>query len=179
MEFSTEYKTRTQPIADLFAATFTASEGAEEGTLIGNLARRLMDDTPAGDLHVVTAWDDAALAGAIIFSRLTYDQDDRMVFLLAPVAVAPARQGKGIGQALISHGLAMLRDTGADIAVTYGDPNFYGRVGFAAISEADAPAPFALQYPEGWLGQSLTADAMTPLKGASHCVAAFNDPIYW
>ncbi|NBS12731.1 MAG: GNAT family N-acetyltransferase, partial [Gammaproteobacteria bacterium] len=29
----------------------------------------------------------------------------------------------------------MLRREGADIAVTYGDPAFYGRVGFHAVSE--------------------------------------------
>ena len=55
--------------------------------------------------------------------------------MMAPVAVATAHQGKGIGQRLISHGLDALRREGVDIAVTYGDPAFHGRVGFKPVSD--------------------------------------------
>ncbi|WP_199908192.1 GNAT family N-acetyltransferase [Celeribacter baekdonensis] len=118
--FSKDYETHVERIADLFTATFTASEGAEEGALIGELARRLMSDTPAEDLCVLTAWDNGMLIGGIFFTRLTYAGDKRTVFMVAPVAVATAHQGKGIGQRLIAHGLDVLRQEGVDIAVTYG-----------------------------------------------------------
>ena len=123
--------------------------------------------------------EDGTITGGIVFSRLTYEQDERTVFLLAPVAVAPDRQGKGIGQRLLTHGLAFLRGAGIDIVMTYGDPNYYARVGFLPISEAGAQTPFRLSRPEGWLGQSLTDRAMTPLKGAPRCVEALNDPVFW
>jgi predicted N-acetyltransferase YhbS len=93
--------------------------------------------------------------------------------------VATEKQGKGIGQRLLTHGLAALRSAGVDIVMTYGDPNYYAKVGFVPISEADAPAPYKLNHPEGWLGQSLTDRAMAPLKGPSHCVEALNDPLFW
>jgi GNAT superfamily N-acetyltransferase len=86
-----------------------ASEGAEEGALIGALARRLIAETPAEDLRVFTAWEDGTLLGGIFFTRLTYAGDPRTVFMMAPVAVATAHQGKGIGQRLIAHGLDALR----------------------------------------------------------------------
>ncbi|MAS08428.1 MAG: GNAT family N-acetyltransferase [Ahrensia sp.] len=178
MNFSTDYRNREQDIADLFAATFTASEGAQEGELIGTLARRLMEETTAQDIHVFTASDDDVLVGAIIFTRLAF-ADDRTVFVLGPVAVATDRQAMGIGQKLIAHGLNELRDRGVDIAVTYGDPNYYSRVGFAPVAEADIPAPFPLQHPEGWLGQSLTGVPLRPLKVPARCVEAFNDPVFW
>lgn len=179
MDLSTEYETRADEIAALFRASFTASEGAEEGALIAALAHRLIAETPAEDLRVFTAWDGGALVGGIFFSRLTLADDPRRVFMLAPVAVAPLRQGEGIGQRLIAHGLDALRREGVDIAVTYGDPAFYRRVGFGPVAEADLAAPHALGQPHGWLAQSLSGEPLTPARGPARCVAAFDDPALW
>jgi putative acetyltransferase len=179
MEISTEYKGREPGIIDLFTTTFTASEGEDEGALIGELVRNLLGGTADKDLFVFTAEEDGMIIAGIVFSRLSYEKDERTVFVLAPVAVAPDRQGRGIGQKLLTHGLAALRSAGIDIAVTYGDPNYYAKVGFIPISEADAPAPFPLKHPEGWLAQSLTNRAMAPLKGPSRCVDALDDPGFW
>lgn len=179
MDYSTDYSTHGEAIVELFASTFTASEGAEEGALIGALASRLIAETPAGDLRVFTAWENSTLVGGIFFTRLTYGGVPRTVFMMAPVAVATKHQGKGVGQRLIAHGLDALRQEGVDIAVTYGDPAFYGRVGFKPVSEADLPAPQPLGQPEGWIAQSLTKEPLTPLSGPAACVAAFDDPALW
>lgn len=179
MDYSTDYTIHAEAIADLFASTFTASESAEEGALIGVLARRLVAKTPDEDLRVVTAWEDGTLLGGIFFTRLTYERDPRTAFMMAPVAVATEHQGKGIGQRLIAHGLDALRQEGVDIAVTYGDPAFYGRVGFEPVSEADLPAPQPLHQPQGWIAQSLTKEPLTPFSGPVRSVAAFDDPALW
>lgn len=179
MEFSAEYEGNISEIADIFNASFTASEGSKEGELIAGLAHRLMEETPQEDLRVFTAWNNGELDGAIIFSRLTFDGDKRAVFVLGPVAVATKRQGKNIGQRLIAHGLTVLQQQGVDFAATYGDPRFYERVGFTAITEKNVPAPFPLQHPEGWLGQFLNNSPKMPLRGPSRCVAAFDDPTFW
>lgn len=170
---------RERQIVDLFTETFTASEGASEGTLIGALVRSLLRDTPEDDLLVCTAVEAGVTVGAVIFSRLRYDRDDRSVFILSPLAVAPERQRQSIGQRLVRHGLEALRAAGVDVVVTYGDPAYYGRVGFAPITEAFAKAPLPLSRPEGWLGQALTEGDPAPLEGASTCVAALNDPALW
>ena len=179
MNFSVDFDGRVQEIVALFTDTFTNAEGADEGAVIGDLARRQMVDTPKADLHVVTASEDEALVGAAVFSRLVYDRDERSVFVLGPVAVSTALQRQGIGGALIRHGLEVLRTAGVHIVIVYGDPDYYGRVGFAPITETFAAAPFPLRYPHGWMGQSLTDDRMIPLSGAATCIAAFNDPQYW
>ncbi len=179
MEFSTGPGGREREIIDLLAATFTASDGAEEGALIGDLMRNLLVTTADADIQVYTAREERSVIGAAVFSRLTYDLDDRTVFVLGPVAVLTSRQGEGIGQRLLVHSLAELRKHGVDIAVTYGDPNFYSKVGFRPITEEFAEAPFKLKHPEGWLGQSLTDRKMTPLAGPSRCVEAFRRPDYW
>lgn len=170
---------RSHEIVDLFTDTFTASEGPDEGRLIGALAQEMLATTPEADLHVYTASDEAGLAGCIMFSRLTYPEDERTVFVLAPVAVATGRQGQGVGTALLRHGLDDLRYRGVDVALTYGDPAYYARVGFAPITEDTARPPRALSMPEGWLGQSLTGKALEPLKGPSSCVSALDSPAYW
>lgn len=123
--------------------------------------------------------EDEAVIGGIFFSRLSFSDDDRVAFVLAPVAVATERHRQGIGQKLIAHGLQTLKNDGVDVAVTYGDVNFYGRVGFAPITGEDVPPPFPLQYPEGWLGQSLNDAPLHPFQGSSSCVEAFNDPAFW
>jgi predicted N-acetyltransferase YhbS len=135
--------------------------------------------TDPKDQFVFTARDDGRIVGGIVSSRLTYERDARTVFVLAPVAVATDQQAKGIGQRLLTHGLEALRRAGIDVVMTYGDPNYYARVGFAPISEAVAPAPLPLRQPEGWLGQSLTGHTIAPLQGPSRCVEALNDPVFW
>jgi predicted N-acetyltransferase YhbS len=179
MIFSDHFTGKEADIAGLFTSTFSASEGSEEGALIGALAGNLMELTPDDDLFVFTAEDETGIVGCIIFSRLSYDGDPRAVFVLGPVAVSTGRQGKGIGQKLLSHGLGVLRDRGVDMAVTYGDPSYYSKVGFAPISQEFAAAPYKLQHPEGWLGQSLTDRELTPLVGQATCVKALDDPAYW
>lgn len=178
-ELLKEHLGREAEIVDLFTATFTASEGAEEGALIGALARDLLRATAKGDLFVFAAEENGRIFGCVLCSRLTYAQDDRTVFILAPVAVATDRQGEGTGQWLLRHGLAELRRAGVDIAIVYGDPRFYAKVGFQPIGLADAQPPLPLSQPEGWLGQSLTDRAMLPLKGPSRCVQALDDPRFW
>ena len=180
MEIAAEGPDRAEEIAALFAAVFTASEGAEEGRLSGALARDLIATTPTDDLRIFTARDAAGrLFGCILFTRMAYAGETRQVFVLAPVAVATAAQGRGIGQALIRHGLDVLQVEGVDVALTYGDPAYYGRTGFRPITEAEVAAPYPLQFPHGWLGQSLTSAALAPLRGPVRCAPALADHRFW
>lgn len=179
MEFSSSFTGDGQDIVNLFAATFSASENAGEGALIGDFIRRLLNGTAPADFRMFTARDKGALAGAALFTRLTYAHDERTVFILSPMAVATDRQGEGIGQSLLRFALAELRKEGTDIAITYGDPAFYGKVGFQPLTEAVAPPPLPLSQPMGWIGQSLTGAEVTPIKGPCSCVTALNDPRLW
>ena len=179
MKISEETGNRQAAIVDLFAETFAASEGADEGALIGGVARDLLRDTPAPDIRVFLATDADRLIGAAIFTRLSYPEDPKVVFLLSPMAVAPNRQGQGVGQALLTEALARLGAGGVNAAVTYGDPAFYGRVGFKPLSEDQARAPLPLSYPHGWIGQSLTGGEMPALKGPSKCVPPLDRADIW
>jgi len=179
MIYAEDHTHDADAITKLFAATFAASEGEAEGALIGDLVTNLLQDRTTDGTQVFTATDGDTPVAAVLFSPMPYSEDPRRVMLLSPMAVATQRHGEGIGQALISHALATLRDQGAEVAITYGSPVFYGKTGFAPLTEAVAPAPQPLRFPHGWIGQSLTDASLTPLKGAPSCVAALNDPQYW
>ena len=162
----------------LYARVFSEAEGEEEGALVAGIAMELLEDTAGENLFGYVAAEGDSVAGAVLFSRLRFGTDVN-AFLLSPMAVDGAVQGRGVGQALIRHGLNDLRSRGVELVATYGDPAFYARVGFQPLDEATVPPPFALSQPEGWLGRSLTEDAILPVDGPCRCVEAFNDPSMW
>jgi predicted N-acetyltransferase YhbS len=179
VEFSAGIRGRERQIIDLFIAAFTSTDGAEEGALIGDFVRHMLHGTPERDLYVFMAEDAGEIVGSVIFSRLIYDQDERVVFILSPLAVATEHQGRGIGQRLVTYGLKALEAAHVEVVVTYGNPGFYSKVGFSQITEAVATAPFALTRPEGWLALSLTNTKLAPLKGSPRCVEALCNPALW
>jgi len=178
MDFRHHTKNDSEAIVALVASVFTDSEGEAEGALIGQLAKDLLEESDEQDLLNFVADDDGKILGSIFFSRLDF-QNGIEAFILAPVAVHSDYQGKGIGQALINYGLGELKDRGVSVALTYGDPMFYNKVGFLQISHQTIRAPFELSQPEGWLGQSLVADSIETLSGSCTCVEALSNPVYW
>lgn len=179
MEFSTGTGQYAETLVDLFQEVFATSEGVEEGALIGEFVRALLTTTPEADLVVCKAHKAGELVGAVVFSKMTYAQDDRHVFILSPMAVQTRQQKTGIGRVLITYGLDQLRGSGVDVVLTYGDPAYYAKTGFEPITEAIAQPPLKLSHPHGWLGQSLDGRDLVPLKGPSRCVPALNNPALW
>ena len=168
----------TEEIKQLFVKTFSDSEGQSEGFIIGNLVNELLTSTAGHDFYCFVATENEQIVGSIIFSRLSFDSKIN-AFLLSPVAVNTSCQGKGIGQKLINFGLGSLKENGVELAFTYGDPNFYSKVGFIPITENIVKAPLKLTHPEGWLGRSLVSDEIKQIPGKSYCVEAFNKPDIW
>lgn len=165
-------------VASLFTSAFSSSEGEQEGRLIGSLASALAARIDNREIICIGAYADGAMVGAIFFTRLRFDEPIE-AFMLAPVAVSTAHQGRGIGQALIRFGLDELRMRSATLVVTYGDPAFYSRVGFQALSEDVIRAPLPLSMPEGWLGQPLSGEAFPILNSRPSCDHEFDNPDYW
>ena len=92
---------------------------------------------------------------------------------------APQALPEGLGQALIRFGLEVLAGQGATVAITYGDPAYYGRFGFAPLSEGVIRSPVALSMPHGWLGQSLNGQPIQPRRERPQCVEPFRNPALW
>ena len=178
MKISIYKPNNTDEIEQLFIKTFSDSEGQSEGEVIGNLVRNFMDSTDINDLHCFIATEDKQIIGSIFFTRMIFESGIN-AFILSPVATHTDHQGKGVGQKLINFGLTALKENGVELAITYGDPNFYSKVGFSAITEQVVPAPQKLEQPEGWLAQSLVGDEIEPIAGKSYCVEALNKPELW
>jgi predicted N-acetyltransferase YhbS len=165
-------------IEAFFVSVFSASEGPAEGELIGKLVKQLAGDLGDGDVLGYAAVNQGQIIGAVFFSRLTFDPPVD-VFILAPMGVETAQQGRGVGQELIRHGIDELAALGVRFAVTYGDPVFYSKVGFDPISPDVIRPPQPLSQPEGWLGQSLTDRPLQAFSGQASCVKPLDDPVYW
>lgn len=70
------------------------------------------------------------IVGHVAFSPVTINGQPGRWYGLGPVSVAPLRQRRGVGTALIETGLGHLRKLGAAGCVLLGDPAYYARFGF-------------------------------------------------
>ncbi|MGH1365629.1 MAG: GNAT family N-acetyltransferase [Calditrichia bacterium] len=178
MDFSSYKEAEKTEIRRLFHDVFSQSEGPSEGALIAKLVLDLINTTTTPDIFGFVAKDEEKLIGSIFFTRLSFDTQIE-AFILSPVAVHSDYQSKGIGQKLITHGLEQLKNAGVELAFTYGDPNYYSKVGFQQVSEEIIQAPLKMSQPEGWLCQSLVGNEILPIQDKPRCVPALNDPVYW
>ena len=72
--------------------------------------------------------DDGSVIGHIMLSYVHLE--DRQVLSLAPLAVHPEQQNKGIGDALTREALRHAEGKGEPLVVVLGHPNYYPRFGF-------------------------------------------------
>jgi len=92
---------------------------------------------------------DGRIVGHILFSRSLLDAPPRLVdvLVLSPVSVATAYQGRGIGSALIRHGLAEVAARPEPLIFLEGSPTYYGRFGFEPAGRHGFRRP-SLRIPE-------------------------------
>lgn len=169
---------QSQEVIKLFTEVFSDSEGQKEGQAIGQLVTELIGTTDPNQLIGYVSISDGIITGCIFFSRLTLSSG-KIAYMLSPVAVSSREQGKGLGQQLINFGIHQLRINDVELVFTYGDPNFYSKVGFKQIGEDVVKAPQKLTYPEGWLVQSLKNESVASEIGVAKCVGALNKQEYW
>lgn len=166
MNFKILDSNNKKEVIALFASTFSSSEGEEEGRIIGNLASKLSTNTNNKEIICLGAYENEIIVGAIFFTRLSF-KEPISVYMLAPVAVSTKHQGMGIGQALINYGLKELESRSVSVAITYGDPAFYSKVGFQSLSEQviQAPLKLSMTLPYG-NNQNITISSSGRTKGA-------------
>jgi len=106
-----------------------AFDGGSEATLVDRLRASCTD---------YLAWvavEDDAVVGHILFTPVTVDGSGAVGMGLAPMAVLPSQQRKGIGSLLVRHGLGHLRQSGCPFVVVLGHPEYYPRFGFELASK--------------------------------------------
>jgi putative acetyltransferase len=70
--------------------------------------------------------------GHVLFSELARPGAGDGMLALAPLAVAPAHQRRGLGGALVRRGIEAARAAGYRAVLVVGDPDYYTRFGFDA-----------------------------------------------
>lgn len=104
---------------------------------------------------------DGRIVGHVLFSEIQIERPDgsRVPSLsLAPLAVLPSYERRGIGTRLIREGLRQSRDAGYGSVFVLGSPKLYGRCGFSV----DLARPFESEYAgEHFLAMELLAGALS------------------
>ena len=112
-------------IRDVVRAAFGPEEGVE----------RIVDDLRRSDAWVglsFVAEYEGRLVGHVSFTRSLLDAPNRLVevLVLSPLSVRPARQGQGIGSALVRYALRELEERSEPLVFLEGSPAYYARFGF-------------------------------------------------
>jgi putative acetyltransferase len=105
---------------------------ADHGLVVASLVDTLRETiTPASGLSLI-AEEGGQVVGHIMFTRSLLDAPRRLVEVqvLSPLAVMPEHQNRGIGSALVRHGLKALAKQAAPLVFLEGDPRYYSRFGF-------------------------------------------------
>lgn len=166
-------------ISDLALAAFGTAEGPEIVQLIADL----LVDPSAQPVLSLLATADERIIGHILFSkaRLKPPSQATSAALLAPLAVHPEVQGRGIGGRLITEGLERLAGAGVEWVFVLGHPGYYPRFGFseAGIQGFAAPFPIPPQNAAAWMLRSLRPGESGRPCGQVICADALADPKYW
>ena len=113
------------------------------------------------------AVEDGVAVGHILFTPVTVDGSGAAGMGLAPMAVLPSHQRKGIGSRLVRHGLDHLRQSGCPFVIVLGHPEFYPRFGFESASRYRLISQWEGGPDEAFMIAVLNADALPKGSGTA------------
>lgn len=146
----------------------------------GEAEPKLVDAIRASDGFIpelsLVAEQAGRIVGHVLFSRAAIRTKAGAipVLVLAPIAVLPELQNRGIGSKLIEAGLERARELGEQIVVLVGHPWYYPRFGFRPAR------PLGIDYPtsireEAFMVLGLTPGALEGVRGTVAFPPAFDE----
>ncbi|MFZ6026149.1 MAG: GNAT family N-acetyltransferase [Chloroflexota bacterium] len=108
---------------------------------------------------------DGQIVGHILFSQLQIQTPAETVsaLSLAPLAVRPGFQNRGIGSALTRCGLDECKARGHKIVIVLGHAGYYPRFGFSAVLAEPLDGPWG--GGEHWMALELVPGALDGVRG--------------
>ncbi|UTW61439.1 N-acetyltransferase [bacterium SCSIO 12741] len=147
-----------------------AFRGTNESRLVAEL-RRDIDFVP--ELALVGCNENDLPIGTIFFSHLGIDNHaGRDLLALAPMAVDPAMQLKGIGSQLVVAGLEKARAMGFRGVIVLGHSEYYPKFGFERASKWNIHCPLAVSD-ERFMGIELRPGGLLDLSGIVRYATSF------
>lgn len=172
-----------ETIPDDFDTVMEIHEAAFGHDKEAKLTAALLTDKSAEPVVSLIAFDEETAVGHILFTRASFENGgDPLMHILAPLAVVPSSQKKGVGGSLIQCGLQKLQDLGSELVFVLGHKEYYPKFGFKPCAEkAGYPAPYPIPeiHREYWMMQSVSQNGKTFPEGKIKCADALNKPEHW
>jgi putative acetyltransferase len=124
----------------------------------------------------LVAVHESQIVGHILFTPVVIESTQRSTAAvgLAPMAVLPELQNRGIGALLVNAGLDECRRAGQRIVVVLGHPRYYPRFGFAPASRYGIRSEYDVPD-EVFMAIELQPGALTGCAGTVKYQPEFND----
>ncbi len=156
--------------------------GETEGPIIAELVKDLLKDPTAKPLLTLVALHEQRIVGHILFTKAEVTGFAEVESaILAPLAVEPGFQNRGVGGGLINKGLKYLAAASVKLVFVLGHPSYYPKFGFepAGRHGLDAPYPIPAAVEEAWMIQELSPGYIGRIKGKVKCAEALDHPEHW
>ena len=149
------------------AVNMEAFETAAESKLVDQLRERV------STFISLVAEEDESIVGHIFFSPVRMpERDDVNMMGLAPMAIRPEFQRKGIGSALVTRGIDECLQIGCEAVVVLGHPQFYSRFGFQSASRFQITSEYDVPD-EYFMAKEIVPDALKGVSGVVKYHEAF------
>lgn len=140
----------------------SAFETNEEADLVDSL-RKNPNYIP--ELSLV-AEENNEVIGHILFTplKIINSEADNNLLALAPMAVLPKYQKKGIGSAMIKAGFEKAQELGYKAVIVLGHPDYYPRFGFIRAEKFDIHPPLE-EWKEAFFAKELENGSLKNVSG--------------
>lgn len=146
-----------------------AFDNGPEATLVDKLR------ASCPDYLAFVAVEDGAVVGHILFTPATVDGSSVVGMGLAPMAVLPSHQRKGIGSQLVRYGIKHLRESSCPFIIVLGHPEYYPRFGFEVASKYHLRCPWDGVPDEVFMVTVADHNALPKVGGVARYRKEFDD----
>lgn len=151
-------------IYNLVEEAFKTAEHADgnEQDLVNKLRN---SESYINDLTLV-AIDEDKIVGHIMFTKAFIESENNKVetLALAPLAVSPEYQGKGVGSKLINDALNIAKGLGYNSVIVLGSEKYYPRFGFKEAKSFGVNPPFEVPS-ANFMALELNEDSLKDVNG--------------
>ncbi len=149
---------------------------------VAGLTADLLADPTAQPVVSLVAFDGEKAIGHILFTAARFEPEiNRRASILAPLGVLPDYQRRGVGKALVKHGMLVLTESGVELLFVLGHPDYYPVFGFMPAGKRGfaAPYPIEAKNEDAWMVTALSGAPPDSPAVTVKCAATMDRPEYW